>query len=153
MGVGFALVAFFLPTNFFFKATLAIFWLLAFNSATHDIAADGFYIIGLSEHDQSWFVGIRSTFYRLAMIAGQGAIVMLAGTIENATGLESVTVDIRTEKGYVAESFNMVSMQNSAVKPLPGPMRIVSLNGNQVVIGTGLLIPLVLNKLLKLQIA
>jgi MFS transporter, PAT family, beta-lactamase induction signal transducer AmpG len=56
--------------------------LMAFSSATHDIAADGFYILALSERDQSFFVGIRSTFYRIAMIAGQGLLVMLAGYLE-----------------------------------------------------------------------
>jgi PAT family beta-lactamase induction signal transducer AmpG len=61
-------------------------WLLAFSSATHDIAADGFYMLGLSEHDQAWFVGIRSTCYRAAMLTGQGLLVMLAGYLETATG-------------------------------------------------------------------
>ncbi len=61
-------------------------WLLAFSSATHDIAAAGFYMLGLSEHDQAWFVGIRSTFYRAAMLTGQGLLVMLAGYLETATG-------------------------------------------------------------------
>jgi heme/copper-type cytochrome/quinol oxidase subunit 3 len=51
---------------------------LAFSSATHDIAADGFYMLALPSHEQAWFVGIRSTFYRIAMIAGQGLLVMIA---------------------------------------------------------------------------
>jgi len=137
MGIGFALISFLLPATFFFKATLAVFWLLAFNSATHDIAADGFYIIGLSEHQQSWFVGIRSTFYRLAMMAGQGAIVMLAGSIENATGLESVNVDIRVVKELNVEHKYDVNSEDRVMKPLPGPMRVVSLTGNQVTLQSG----------------
>jgi len=55
----------------FFRYTLAFFWLLAFSSATHDIAADGFYMLGLTKHEQAFFVGIRSTFYRFAMLTGQ----------------------------------------------------------------------------------
>ena len=82
IGAGLAGVALTLPTNDFFKYSLAFLWLLAFSSATHDIAADGFYMLGLSKHDQTWFVGIRSTFYRLAMIAGQGLLIMLAGLME-----------------------------------------------------------------------
>jgi PAT family beta-lactamase induction signal transducer AmpG len=70
----------------FFRYSLAVFWLLAFSSATHDIAADGFYMLGLEEHQQSAFVGIRSTFYRLAMISGQGLLVVLAGQLEIGTG-------------------------------------------------------------------
>lgn len=82
IGAGFAGVAFTLPINSFFAWSLAMFWLVAFSSATHDIAADGFYMLALDEQDQAFFVGIRSTFYRIATIAGQGLLVMLAGVLE-----------------------------------------------------------------------
>lgn len=62
--------------------TLIFFWLMAFSSATHDIAADGFYMIGLDERSQRFFVGVRSTFYRIATIATQGLLIMFAGTME-----------------------------------------------------------------------
>lgn len=83
IGAGLGGVALTLPTDDFLRNSLAFLWLLAFSSATHDIAADGFYMLGLSKHDQTWFVGIRSTFYRLAMIAGQGLLIILAGFIES----------------------------------------------------------------------
>ena len=83
IGAGLGGVALTIPTDDFFRNSLAFLWLLAFSSATHDIAADGFYMLGLSKHDQTWFVGIRSTFYRLAMIVGQGLLIILAGFIEN----------------------------------------------------------------------
>ncbi|MDL2265081.1 MFS transporter [Parabacteroides sp. OttesenSCG-928-G07] len=86
IGGGMAGVAFVLPGDFFFQATLAFFWLMAFSSATHDIAADGFYMLGLDEDQQAFFIGIRSTFYRIAMLTGQGLLVMLAGFLENTTG-------------------------------------------------------------------
>jgi len=86
IGAGLAGVAFTIPTTFFFQASLAVFWLLAFSSATHDIAADGFYMLALDSHEQAFFVGIRSTFYRIAIIAGQGVLVMFAGFLENSTG-------------------------------------------------------------------
>jgi PAT family beta-lactamase induction signal transducer AmpG len=79
IGAGLAGIAFSIPTSFFIQASLSFFWLLAFASATHDIAADGFYMLGLPEEHQSLFVGIRSTFYRISMIAGQGGLVVLAG--------------------------------------------------------------------------
>jgi MFS transporter, PAT family, beta-lactamase induction signal transducer AmpG len=79
-------VAFTLPGSDFFRWTLAFLWLLAFSSATHDIAADGFYMLGLSKHHQAFFVGIRNTFYRLAMLSGQGILVVLAGYLEEKTG-------------------------------------------------------------------
>ncbi len=85
IGAGLAGVAFTIPTNFFFQSTLAFFWLLAFSSATHDIAADGFYMFGMDASKQAYFIGIRSTFYRLSMIAGQGLLVYLAGQLEEMT--------------------------------------------------------------------
>lgn len=82
IGAAFGGVAFTIPTDFWLQGTLFFFWLMAFSSATHDIAADGFYMLGLSEHDQAMFVGIRSTFYRLATIIGQGVLVMIAGNLQ-----------------------------------------------------------------------
>ena len=79
VGAGMALIAFTLPTPFFFQATLAVFGLSAVSSATHDIAADGFYLIALPKSQQAAFVGVRSTFFRISMIAGQGGLVFLAG--------------------------------------------------------------------------
>lgn len=84
IGGGLAGVAFTLPTSFFFQGSLAFFWLLAFSSATHDIAVDGFYMMGLSDNQQAFFVGIRNTFYRIAMVTGQGILVILAGYLESS---------------------------------------------------------------------
>jgi len=86
IGAGFAGIAFILPTPFYLQASLAVFWLMAFSSATHDIAADGFYMLALDDSQQSFFVGIRSTFYRFATIFGQGVLVIIAGYLERVTG-------------------------------------------------------------------
>ena len=86
IAVGFACIAFSLPTSFFFQLSLAAFWLVAFTSATHDIAADGYYMHALDDHEQSLYVGIRSTFYRIATVAGQGLLVILAGFLEEKSG-------------------------------------------------------------------
>ncbi len=67
IAAGFGSVALALPTSIFFSASLCAFWIVAFLSATHDIAADGFYMLGLNENRQSFFVGIRSLFYRLLL--------------------------------------------------------------------------------------
>ena len=82
MGIALALVAFTLPTSFWLQGSFAIFMLVAFASATHDISADGFYIIGLSEHDQELYVGVRNTFYRIGIVIGQGGLVLLAGYMQ-----------------------------------------------------------------------
>lgn len=86
IGAGLGGVALSLPAPFFLKASLTFFWLLAFSSATHDIAADGFYMHALDDSEQSFFVGIRSTFYRLSMITGQGLLIIFAGFFEKKTG-------------------------------------------------------------------
>ena len=97
IGFGLAAVAFAIPTPFFFQLTLAIFWLVGFASATHDIASDGYYMIALEEHEQAAYVGIRSTFYRVATIVGQGLLVIIAGVIESNTGLEPADVTITAD--------------------------------------------------------
>lgn len=81
LGAAMAGVAFALPAPFFLQATLGVFWLVAFSSATHDIAADGFYLLALPKPQQAAFVGVRSTFFRLSMITGQGGLVFLAGKL------------------------------------------------------------------------
>ena len=83
IGAGLAGIALTIPSSNMFKYTLAFFWLIAFSSSTHDIAADGFYMLGLSSPDQAWFIGIRNTFYRFAILTGQGLLVILAGQLEN----------------------------------------------------------------------
>lgn len=92
LGLCFIVVALVVQMPLWFTLTLIILWIIAFSSATHDIAADGYYMIGLNEHQQTWFVGIRSTFYRIAMIVGQGLIVMLAGYVMSHTGLPPVSL-------------------------------------------------------------
>ena len=83
IGAGLAGIALTIPTTNMFRYTLAFFWLIAFSSSTHDIAADGFYMMGLTSHDQAWFIGIRNTFYRFAILTGQGLLVIIAGNMEN----------------------------------------------------------------------
>ena len=78
-------VAFTIPGPFWLQGSLSFFWLLAFSSATHDIAADGFYMLGLEQHEQAYFVGIRSTFYRIATIFSSGLLVVLAGVLQVLT--------------------------------------------------------------------
>ena len=79
-------IALTLQTSNFLQYSLAFMWLLAFSSATHDIAVDGFYMMALPNKNQAWFLGIRNTFYRFAILTGQGLIVILAGLFENWTG-------------------------------------------------------------------
>lgn len=86
ISIAFLLVGFTIPLNGFFIMTLSIFWVAAFASASNDIASDGFYLLVLPEDKQSFFIGIRSTFYRLSMLAGNGLVVLFAGTLEEKYG-------------------------------------------------------------------
>lgn len=87
VGGALAAVALTLHTDWWLRGSLAFLWLMAFSSATHDIAADGFYILGLDEKQQALYVGIRSTAYRIGMIFCQGLLVMLAGWLEVRQGV------------------------------------------------------------------
>ena len=86
IGCCLALIGLTIPLESFFKYTLVFFWLIAFSSATQDIAADGLYLLSLSSHDQAWYIGIRNTFYRLAIITGQGLIIIIVGYLTDLTG-------------------------------------------------------------------
>ena len=85
IGAALAGVAFTIPGPWWLQASLCFFWLMAFSSATHDIAADGFYMLRLDQHEQAYFVGIRSTFYRIATIFSSGLLVGLAGALQVLT--------------------------------------------------------------------
>ncbi len=86
LGSSLAGVAFTLNTPVWFQGTMFFFFLMAFSSATHDIAADGYYMLALDDHQQAWFVGIRNTFYRLAVIMGNGVLVPVAGLLAKSLG-------------------------------------------------------------------
>ncbi|QEG34365.1 AmpG family muropeptide MFS transporter [Bythopirellula goksoeyrii] len=116
IGAGLAGVAFTLPMSNFLQYSLAFLWLLAFSSATHDIAADGFYMLALPAHEQAWFVGIRSTFYRLAMIAGQGLLVMLAGALERTQDIPQAWA---TTFYLIAGFFVVCGLYHGFVLPRP----------------------------------
>lgn len=117
LGAGLAGIAFSIPTSNFLQWTLSIFWILAFSSATHDIAADGLYMLGLSEGDQSLFVGIRNTFYRIASIAGQGGLLIVAGLLEKSTG----TVRTAWSLTFLIAAIIMILLAIFHIKVLPKP--------------------------------
>lgn len=100
-----------------FSLTILFFAVSAFASATHDISADGFYMIALDKNRQSAFVGIRNTFYRIAMVFGQGVLVVIAGLLEKRCGQApkawSVTLII------TAAILALVAIYHSLLLPAP----------------------------------
>ena len=86
ISIAFLIVGFIIPTSHFFVLSLAVFWVAAFASASNDVASDGFYMLALRKEQQSFFLGIRSTFYRASMLTGNGLIILLAGYLEHRFG-------------------------------------------------------------------
>ena len=86
ISLAFLIVGLTIPLSNFFVISLAIFWVAAFASASNDVASDGFYMLALEKEQQSFFLGIRSTFYRLSMLTGNGLIVVIAGYLEQEYG-------------------------------------------------------------------
>ena len=117
VGASLAAVALTLPMERAFQLSLAVFWLLAFASATHDIAADGFYLLALQRHQQAAFVGVRSLFYRVAMISGQGGLVWAAGRLAETGG--SVVLAWQWVFGALAVLFGLLALWHQAVLPRP----------------------------------
>ncbi len=113
------LLGFFIPASFWFQISLCLFWIVAFSSSTHDIAADGFYMLSLDENQQSFFVGIRSTFYRIAMITGQGVMIMIAGTFESSSAIGSkVTAEAWATTFYLAALlFALITLYHTMFLP------------------------------------
>ena len=135
VGAGLGGVALTIPVPGFFQFTLMFFWLLAFSSATHDIAADGFYMLGLNKHDQAFFVGIRSTFYRGAMIMGQGILIVLAGFLESSTGLPPVELAVTAKPNaaqteYIAPDVKLDELRGQRFDEISGEMHIVKSTDN-----------------------
>jgi PAT family beta-lactamase induction signal transducer AmpG len=117
VGAALAGVALTLSAPAWFQLSLMLFWLMAFASATHDIAADGFYMLALPQRTQAAFVGVRSTFYRLAMIAGQGGLVVLAGVLIERTG--SVPTAWAVVLGVLAAGFGLLGAYHLWALPRP----------------------------------
>ena len=86
ISIAFLIVGLTIPLSNFFVISLAVFWVAAFASASNDVASDGFYLLALEKDQQSFFLGIRSTFYRLSMLTGNGLIVVIAGYLEQEYG-------------------------------------------------------------------
>jgi PAT family beta-lactamase induction signal transducer AmpG len=121
---GLALVAFSVQGSDFFKWSLFLFWIMAFASATHDIAADGFYMLSMSKHEQAWWVGLRSTFYRTAMIVGSGLLVVLAGVLESKNGLPPVEISVSAlATDCVAQNWNPEDIKFTGQ---PGELHVVA---------------------------
>lgn len=113
-----------------FTLTLILFIIAAFASATHDIAADGYYMLAHSPSSQAAFIGIRSTFYRIASVFGQGGLVYIAGKIETSTG--NIPMSWQVTLGVSAVIFCLITLYHTFCLPRSADDKPrVSTNGTQ----------------------
>lgn len=115
--ISMGVVALCIQTTSFFVTTLIAFWFMAFFSATHDIAADGYYMMALDERRQAAYVGVRSTFYRIASVIGQGGLVILAGILE--TKYANISLAWSLTFGALSLFFLIIFIWDAAIMPKP----------------------------------
>jgi len=135
LGAALASLALAVPAPAFLQWTLALFWLIAFASATHDIAADGFYLLALPQAQQAAFVGVRSTCFRLANIAGQGGLVVLAGRLQEATGTPAAAW--ATVFGLLGGLFLLLALHHAWALPRPALDRAAPRPGDALALVRG----------------
>lgn len=119
LALAFMAVGLAMPFSFFYPVTLALFGLIAISSASHDIAADGFYMYALDQHQQAFFVGIRSTFYRLAKLTALGLLPVIAGLVLINTGLKPVNFEAESVPASELELFDpsAISIKSTGKEP------------------------------------
>ena len=117
LAIAFIAIGIAMPLSFFYPVTLAIFAIIAFSSASHDIAADGFYMYALDQHEQAFFVGIRSTFYRFAKLVALGLLPVVAGIVLQNTGLKPVSF---TAESVTPEQFTPFDPSQISIVPAKG---------------------------------
>jgi len=119
LAIAFIAVGIMMPLSFFYPVTLALFGLIAISSASHDIAADGFYMYALDQHKQAFFVGIRSTFYRLSKLTALGLLPVIAGVVLINTGLKPLTIKVEsiTQEEFVVFDPSEININSTGGKP------------------------------------
>ncbi|MDP3583089.1 MAG: MFS transporter [Ignavibacteria bacterium] len=124
IGGGLAGVGLTIPMPDFFQFTLIFFWILAFAASTHEIAADGFYLLGLRESRQSYFIGFRSSFFRIAIIVGQGLIVVFAGQLESTLSVSPTEFRVVANPNKFFEE--TIKVDSVKAKELSGMLRVIA---------------------------
>ncbi|MBX3006653.1 MAG: MFS transporter [Melioribacteraceae bacterium] len=133
IGFGMAGIAFTIQMPDFLQFTLAFFWLIAFFSATNEISADGFYMLALDDNKQAFFVGIKTASYKIAMIAGQGLIIVLAGFLESTFSISPAEFNVvSSPKNFFEET---IKLNSEKPAELEGRLRIIA-EPSKIEIGT-----------------
>ena len=128
LAICFAVIALVIPSEHFLVLTLIAFFIGAFVSSTHDIALDGFYIIGLPQEKQSFFSGIRNTFYRIATVFSSGVLVMLANKLGHHFGNDTIAWSAT----FAVTGIIMVALWLYHTKAMPRPENDISRNTKSI---------------------
>ncbi len=125
-GISFGLLALTLQAHNFFGYSLACFAIIAFNGATHDIAADGVYINALTSQEQSEYIGWQGAFYNVAKVLSQGAFVFIAGELEQKVGITPAWMIVMSVFGAIMV---VLSFYHSKMLPVGGASETVKTAG------------------------
>jgi PAT family beta-lactamase induction signal transducer AmpG len=117
IGAGLAALSLSLHTPYFFAISLLVFWFIAFASASHDIAADGFYMLALNSSEQAVFVGVRSLFFRIANIVGGGIPVIFVGRLTQHN--QDITQSWSIVLMVISAIFIVITLYHAAILPHP----------------------------------
>lgn len=128
IGVALGVVGLAMQSVNFFILSIAVLWVMAFASATHDIAADGFYMLGLKQYQQAAFVGVRSTFYRIATIAGGGALAWMGDKLTDMTGDPGLAWSVVFF--VLAAVFIVLAAYHARVLPRPADDKAITVTEN-----------------------
>ena len=84
---GLGLMAIALQLPMYFAASIAVLFLLAYASATHDIACDGLYMAALDAKAQAAYAGWQGAFFNASKFLTLGGLLVLAGYLEKKVGV------------------------------------------------------------------
>ncbi len=115
---GLLLVALALQLPSWFAASLAVFFVLAYASATHDIACDGLYMASLSDKDQAAYAGWQGAFFNASKFLTQGGLLILAGVLAERFGLSNAWTTIFVMLGVLLA---LLASYNAVALPDPRP--------------------------------
>ncbi|MCX7875265.1 MAG: MFS transporter [Melioribacteraceae bacterium] len=133
IAVLFAITGLLIQLPDFFQFTIIVFWLLAFIAATQDVAIDGFYIVALKDSNQSLFIGLRNSFYKIALVGTTTIILLVSNQVEKLLSVAPVEFKVVANPNKFFEESIKVDSLN--VKEQAGPLKLIS-NTNYLEIST-----------------
>ncbi|MEW6004398.1 MAG: MFS transporter [Stygiobacter sp.] len=124
LAISFIVIAFLIQLPDYFQFTIIALWIVSFIAATHDIAVDGFYLVALKESDQSFFIGIRNSFYKIALISTATLVLLFSNQIEKIFSVSPAEFKVVANPNKFFEE--TIKVDSLTIKQKPGPLKLVS---------------------------